>query len=129
MGCIFCRIIEGKERCFRIYEDERVIAFLDIHPRVEGHTLVVPKKHFESLEEMEEEDAAHILKAIKNVLKILISKLDAEGYNIVVNRGRIAGQEIPHLHFHVFPRKRGDGGLFSFKEMDLHEIYRKIVSE
>jgi histidine triad (HIT) family protein len=127
MECIFCKIVEGKRSSLKIYEDEKVIAFLDINPRVEGHTLVVPKRHVESLEELKEEDAVYVLRAIKNVLKILISKLNAEGYNVVVNRGRIAGQEIPHLHLHIFPRKRGDGGLFSFKEIDLHEVYKKIV--
>ncbi|RLI78809.1 HIT family protein [Archaeoglobales archaeon] len=127
MDCVFCEIIAGKKDCFKIYEDENVLAFLDINPVVEGHTLVMPKRHVERLEDLSDEEAVFVLRAIKRVVKLLLKKLQADGYNVVVNAGRIAGQEILHLHFHVFPRKSGDGGLFTPKEIDLERVYRKIM--
>jgi len=127
MDCVFCEIIAGKKDCFKIYEDENVLAFLDINPVVEGHTLVMPKRHVERLEDLSDEEAVFVLRAIKRVVKLLLKKLQADGYNVVVNVGRIAGQEILHLHFHVFPRKSGDGGLFTPKEIDLERVYRKIM--
>jgi|Deesub1362B_J571_1020462.scaffolds.fasta_scaffold00034_84 histidine triad (HIT) family protein len=127
MGCVFCKIIAGEENCFKIYEDENAIAFLDKNPMVEGHTLVVPKRHIERLEKLSEEGAIFVFRAIKKVIEILVTKLEAEGYNVVVNVGRVAGQEISHLHFHVFPRRSGDGGLFTPKEINLGRVYRKIM--
>jgi len=126
-NCVFCRIVAGMESCYKLYEDEGVMAFLDINPAVEGHTLVVPKKHVESLEEMDVEDFVSLCRGIKEVLNVLIPKLGADGYNLILNKGRVAGQEISHLHFHIFPRKKADGGIFTPKRIDLGEVYRKII--
>ena len=124
MDCVFCEIIAGKKDCFKIYEDENAIAFLDINPVVEGHTLVMPKRHVERLEDLSDEEAVFVFRAIKRVVDLLLKKLQADGYNVVVNVGRIAGQEIFHLHFHIFPRKRE-----SFRSGNLEEVYRKIMGD
>ncbi len=126
--CVFCKIAVGLKECYKVYENERTIAFLDINPWVEGHTLVVPKNHVERLDELEKDDLISTFSAIKEVMRLLTLKLKAEGFNLVLNQGRVAGQEISHLHFHVFPRKWGDGGLFKPKRIDLEEVYKKIVS-
>ena len=102
--CIFCKIIQGEIPAYKIYEDEKNIAFLDIFPRAKGHTLVVPKKHFETFDTMPQEDSIALSQALSKVASQLKSKLHNDGYNIFSNNGAIAGQEVPHVHFHILPR-------------------------
>jgi len=108
-NCIFCKIIKGEISSHKVYEDRHTLAFLDIMPTNPGHTLVVPKKHFSSLEEVDEETLCQMIKTVKKVGKALKSGLEAEGYNVMENNDAVAGQIIPHLHFHIIPRKKGDG--------------------
>ena len=109
MDCIFCKIIAGQIPSFKVYEDENVLAFLDIAPVNSGHTLVVPKKHFTNLEEISKDELCQLAVAIKKVGKAIKDGLGAEGYNVMENNDPIAGQIVPHLHFHVIPRRSGDG--------------------
>ncbi|MCD6455941.1 MAG: HIT family protein [Methanophagales archaeon] len=110
MGCVFCEIVEGGLKAERIYETEGVLAFLDINPRAPGHSLVIPKKHVSLLADLEDELVAELFIATRETLKILKKALNPDGFNIGINEGKAAGQEIPHLHVNVFPRFRGDGG-------------------
>ena len=107
--CIFCKIVAGEIPSYKIYEDEQVLAFLDIAPVNPGHTLVVPKKHYANLEEAPEEVLCALMKAIKKIGVQMKSGLGVAGYNIMENNDQVAGQIIPHLHFHIIPRKSGDG--------------------
>lgn len=104
--CIFCKIIKGDLPAHRIYEDERSLAFLDIKPNGLGHTLVIPKTHSVTIEETSEEDLKHLALVIKKVGARLKDKLKCPAYNIILNNGKEAGQEIPHLHFHLIPRQK-----------------------
>ncbi len=133
MECIFCKIIRGEIKSYKIYEDEHVVAFLDINPINPGHTLVVPKKHVENILDADPETISHVFIAVQKVAKLLMEKLGAKGVNIIHNAGREANQEIMHLHVHVIPRyskddiKLVDWWRSVVKKMDLEEIYRKII--
>ena len=107
--CIFCEIISGKIPSYKVYEDEATLAFLDIKPVNPGHTLVVPKKHYENMEDVPEEELAALILTVKKVGRLLKEKLGVRGYNIGENNDPLAGQIVPHLHFHIMPRREGDG--------------------
>lgn len=108
MPCIFCKIIVGGLPSYKVYEDEIVLAFLDINPVNPGHTLVVTKKHFANIEEADEQTLCQIIKIVKRIGLSLKINLAAPGYNVAVNNDPVAGQIVPHLHFHVIPRLPGD---------------------
>ena len=110
MECVFCGIVKKEIPARIVYEDEKVMAFLDINPRAPGHSLVIPKKHVSLLADLEDELVAELFIATRETLKILKKALNPDGFNIGINEGKAAGQEIPHLHVNVFPRFRGDGG-------------------
>jgi histidine triad (HIT) family protein len=114
--CLFCKIAKGEIPCSKVYEDKEIIAFLDISPVAVGHTLIVPKKHSESMLEADEQTLESITKAMKKISLALVKSLGAEGINIVINTGRAAGQLIPHTHIHIVPRFKNDGQhLFNWK--------------
>lgn len=107
--CIFCKIIKGEIPCYKVYEDQDVFAFLDIAPVSYGHTLVVPKKHYINLEEIPKEDLCQTIKVVKRIGKAIKYGMGKYGYNIQVNNDPVAGQVVPHLHFHLIPRSEDDG--------------------
>jgi histidine triad (HIT) family protein len=106
---IFTRIINGEIPCHRVFENDRVLAFLDVTPLSEGHTLVVPKRQVERLEDLSPEDVAEIARHLGPIARRILAVTGAEGYNILANTGQVAGQEVPHVHFHIIPRRAGDG--------------------
>jgi histidine triad (HIT) family protein len=108
-NCIFCKIIEGKIPAAKVYEDDKVTAFLDIMPVNKGHTLVVPKSHSKNILEDDDKDIAACMNVIKKVGAAVIKAMKADGFNIGVNTERAAGQAIFHTHFHVIPRFQNDG--------------------
>lgn len=130
--CIFCKIINGEIPCHKVYEDDKVLAFLDIKPLNPGHTLVVPKKHYENIEEINEEELTTLILSIKKIGLLVKEKLGVSGYNVSLNNGKVAGQEVMHLHFHVIPRHEGDGlGPWPRKEYQTGEeakIVKKLLS-
>lgn len=106
--CIFCKIISGKIPAAKVYEDDNVLCFLDIMPANKGHTLIIPKKHYETLLDIPEEDLGYLLVASKKIARALSSSVGNGSYNIVMNNGKLAGQIVPHAHVHVIPRFKGD---------------------
>lgn len=106
--CIFCKIINGEIPSFKIYETEDLVAFLDISQATKGHTLIVPKKHFDNLLALDEETLKKISVAQKEVANILSTKLGTSAFNFVNNCGSVAGQSVMHVHFHVIPRYEND---------------------
>jgi histidine triad (HIT) family protein len=107
--CVFCKIITGEIPSYKIYEDNDTFAFLDIKPVNPGHVLVVPKKHYQNMEEISDSDLQKIILIVKKIGAALKNKLGVIGYNINENNDLIAGQAVPHLHFHVIPRREEDG--------------------
>ena len=107
--CLFCRIIAGEIPSYKVYEDGNVLAFLDISPVNPGHTLVIPKEHYRNIEAIPADRLGEIMAAVKKIGAALKDKLGVPGYNVYENNDPVAGQEVPHLHFHVIPRQEGDG--------------------
>lgn len=107
--CLFCKIVMGEIPSEKIHEDSEVIAFLDINPRNPGHTLVVPKKHYETILEMPENEAAELFKTVKKIAVAVKKGMKADGISIGQSNERAAGQVIPHVHFHVIPRFLSEG--------------------
>ena len=108
-GCIFCAIAGGDIPSASLYEDGRVLAFLDIRPLAAGHALVVPKRHAAKLEDARPEDRHALLDAAALLAPILARETGTKDCTIAINNGPDAGQEVPHVHVHLVPRKAGDG--------------------
>jgi len=108
--CPFCRIREGTLPAHVLYQDEEVLAFLDISPCTPGHTLVVPRRHAVSLAECPPATVAALFLAAVRLAGAIQEGLGAPGFNLGVNDGRAAGQEVPHVHVHLIPRYGGEGG-------------------
>ncbi len=109
-SCVFCAIVEGRIPSHKVYEDEKTLAFLDIHPSAPGHTLVIPKAHLARVEDLPEEDARSIFTALHGIVGRIQEAVGAPASTIGINNGRESGQEVPHVHIHVIPRNRGDRG-------------------
>jgi histidine triad (HIT) family protein len=108
-ACIFCKIIQKRAPASVVYEDEQVVAFMSNRPVNEGHTLVVPKKHYENIYDISEDDIAYLFKIVKRVALAVRDAMDAEGIRVVQNNGWAAGQVIFHFHVHVIPMKPHEG--------------------
>ena len=108
-NCIFCKIAAGKIPCFRVYEDANILAFLDVGPIVRGHTLVVPKTHYPTVMETPAEVLATINAKMPVLTRAVLAVCGAEGCHVLVNNGPHAMQSVHHLHYHILPRKPGDG--------------------
>lgn len=106
---IFASIVAGRIPCHRLYEDAHVLAFLDINPLAEGHTLVIPKRPVERLEELPADEAAAIGRVIGTIARKVIAAVGATDYNVLQNNGPASGQEVRYVHFHIIPRRKGDG--------------------
>ena len=108
--CIFCKIIKGEVKSHKVFEDENVFAFLDIdiNPTNEYHTLVIPKKHYENIFDIPEDELIHITKAIKKITTMFNEKLGINNIQIVNSSGKYAQQDVYHIHFHIVPRNAGD---------------------
>ncbi len=102
--CIFCMIANHEINSSIIYEDEKVVAFLDLSQVTKGHTLVVPKKHYANLLEADPEDLAHVIKVTQMLSKRIMERCGALGVNILNNCNEVAGQTVMHVHFHIIPR-------------------------
>lgn len=107
--CLFCKIVAGEIPCHKIYEDDQVLAFLDIKPLNPGHAQLVPKHHSEHLLEAGEEDARAIIDAAKKIVPAILQSVGALGCNIHSNIGHAAGQVVFHTHVHLIPRYEDDG--------------------
>lgn len=131
--CVFCKIIKKEIPSNIIYENDKVIVFLDINPVNDGHTLIVPKEHYENLLDAPKEILEELILATQKIAKAVTKALNYSGFNLGVNNGQVAGQIIPHLHFHIIPRKEGDNlkpwpGRKT-NQKDLEKIAQKIREE
>lgn len=108
---IFSRIIAGEIPCHRVYEDDRVLAFLDINPLARGHTLVIPKEPARSLDALSDESAAALGRALPRVCRAVKAATGISDYNVLQNNGATAHQAVEHVHFHVIPKPGREEGL------------------
>jgi histidine triad (HIT) family protein len=131
-NCIFCQIVSGKIPSKKVFEDEKVIAFLDINPASPGHILLIPKTHYAILPQIPEDEVGHMFAVAKNLSNALLKGLLVKGTNIFVANGQVAGQKAPHFMIHIIPRKEGDSLNFQSAEIDISkdqidEIKRKMM--
>ena len=107
-NCIFCKIIAGQIPCTKVYEDAACLAFLDIGPLAEGHVLVIPKAHAATLDQLSADQAAGMLRNLPALVQAVQAATGCEGTNVLQNNGKVAHQAVPHVHFHIIPRRAGD---------------------
>jgi histidine triad (HIT) family protein len=106
---VFDKILAGDVPCYRVYEDEHVLAFLDIGPLADGHTLVIPKERRAQLHELSDEAAAAIGRVLPRIARAVLAATGATAYNVLQNNGAEAHQAVDHVHFHVIPKVGGRG--------------------
>ena len=129
--CLFCEMAAGRIPVARVFEDEIVLAFLDIGPVSDGHTLVIPKQHFEKLHDCPPKLLGEVGSRLGKIARAVAAAMESEGYNVLCNNGRAAGQLIEHLHFHIIPRSAGDGVFrrwpaYKYPHGKIEEIAAKI---
>jgi histidine triad (HIT) family protein len=107
-NCIFCKIVAGQLPAATLYESEQVLAFLDIGPLSEGHTLVIPKEHHATLDTCPIPVLREVASSLGRIARAVVAATQCEGYNLLCNNGRVAGQVVDHVHFHIIPRSPGD---------------------
>lgn len=107
-NCVFCRIASGEIPSTKVYEDDSVIAFLDIGPLAEGHTLLIPKRHYMDIRDADGDVLAEMLKVVPRLARAIMQATGASGLNLLQNTGASSGQAVFHLHFHMIPRIEGD---------------------
>ncbi len=119
--CLFCKIAKGEIPSRKIYEDNESIAFLDINPANRGHCLIVPKKHFENIYDIDDSTLEKLMVTAKNLSKIIKDKLACNGINIVQNNERHAGQIVNHFHIHIIPRYENDNVVITYQRVSLSD--------
>lgn len=127
-GCIFCKIIAGEIPCHRLFEDEAVLSFLDVGPLAVGHALVIPKGHWPLLTDATEAAAERCIAVAKKLGPIVCELTGADGWNVLQNNGKAAGQEVDHVHFHVIPRKAGDGLGYRWNAGEIDHAAAKLLA-
>lgn len=131
--CIFCKIVNGEIPSYKVFENEYVMAFLDISQTTLGHTLVIPKKHFNNIYELDEFYAAETFKAVAKLSKKIKKSLNVNAINIINNNGPLAGQSVEHFHIHIIPRYEDDGLIIKYPtnkltEEEFYELMKKILA-
>ena len=107
--CLFCKIAKHEIQSYVVYEDNDIIAFLDIKPVSKGHTVIIPKEHFTNISDASDEILKKIIVVVKKLSNALMKITHAKGFNVCVNNFKAAGQLVDHLHFHIIPRYENDG--------------------
>jgi histidine triad (HIT) family protein len=113
-NCIFCKIVAREVPCARLLEDDAAMSFLDIGPLAQGHALLIPKEHYETLDQMPPEAAAAVLKHLPALAAAVQGATGCRGLNVLQNNGRVAHQFVPHVHFHIIPRNPDDEFQFNW---------------
>jgi histidine triad (HIT) family protein len=135
MDCLFCKIARKEISAHIVYEDDAVVAFLDLHPRAEGHTVVIPKRHAETILDVPKEGLGPLFSGVQAVTAMVQKACLPDGFTIGINHGKASGQTIDHLHIHIIPRSHTDGGtsihgvVNSPSAVPLAEIAKKIIND
>jgi len=127
--CLFCKMAAGQIPVTKIYEDEVVLAFLDIGPLSDGHTLVIPKQHFEKLHDCPPELLGQVSSKLGKIAGAVTTAMNSDGYNVLCNNGRAAGQLIEHLHFHIIVRNTGDGLFGQWPAYEYEQGKIEVIAE
>lgn len=127
--CIFCKIVNNEIPSYKVYEDNNVLAFLDISQVTNGHTLVIPKKHYQNIFELDNHTSKEIFKVVNELAIKMRNNLKINDLNIVNNNGKKAGQEVDHYHIHLIPRYDNDNVEFRFKHQNLTVDEMQMIQE
>ena len=129
--CIFCKIIEGKLPSYKVYEDEKTLAYLDINPVSDGHVLLVPKRHEQFVEKLSQEYHDALFENMRRLVKPVQDAFEASASNIIINNGLNAGQIVPHVHVHIIPRPKPIGRNFftTTSGMEKNKEYFEEIAE
>ena len=130
--CVFCQIVAGKIQSRKMYEDDKVVALLDINPANPGHTLLLTKEHYSILPQIPDEEVGHVFMVVKALSNCMLRSVDAHGTNVIVANGIAAGQRAQHFMAHIIPRKPNDGVNFvlpqkSMEDKDIEAIGNKLI--
>ena len=128
MNCIFCEIVQGKKDGHFIYEDENYVAFLDKYPIDTGHSLVMPREHFEKITNMTAEKVGELFSKIPKIANAVIEATKADAFSVAQNNGRAAKQIVPHVHIHIIPRYESRETIWTRREI-AKENELKILAE
>ena len=129
MSCIFCDILEGKREGHIVYEDEKHIAFLDKYPIDDGHTLVIPKKHYERITDMDSNDVGELFSLIPKIAKAVLLGAGADAFSLAQNNGKAAKQIIPHVHVHIIPRYNDKGTVWTKRQIPTNEVLSQLAQK
>lgn len=127
--CIFCKIVNLKIPSYKLYEDEFVLAFLDVFPASYGHSLVIPKKHYETIFDIPKEELLRVMCVVQKLAFSIRTNLKPDGLNIVQSNYKSAGQVIGHVHFHLIPREEDDKQPLSWNHIKCSEDEFKNIVE
>jgi len=125
MNCPFCRIASGQASASIVHKDDTIVAFMDLNPANIGHTLIVPREHWENIHDIPESILAEIFSVVKRISAAVKKTVNAEGISLLQLNGRAAGQTVMHFHVHVIPRFRGDPLSKAIGVMVEHEGFEK----
>ncbi|MDE7293301.1 MAG: HIT family protein [Oscillospiraceae bacterium] len=129
--CIFCKIVNGSVPSKVVFEDEHTMAFMDIAGDVDGHIVVIPKKHCNNILDCDEETLGRLMKTVKKLADHLVDNCGYDGVNLLNASGESAGQSVPHFHIHIIPRKNGDGidawPKFNGAKRDVEDVFKEIM--
>ena len=128
MTCIFCDIIQGKKQGHFIYEDDTHVAFLDKYPIDHGHSLVLPREHFEKVTDMSADKVGDLFSKVPKIAKAIIQITNADAFSMAQNNGRAAKQIVPHVHVHIIPRFNEKGTIWTKREIGNDDAL-KILAE
>ena len=127
MTCIFCDILDGTRNGHLVYEDKDHIAFLDKYPIDDGHTLVIPKKHYEKITDMDSNDVGKIFSLIPKIAKAVLAGAGADAFSLAQNNGKAAKQIIPHVHIHIIPRYNNKGTVWTKRQIPTYEVLSELA--
>jgi len=127
--CLFCKMVAGQIPITKVYEDQVVLSFLDINPISDGHTLVISKQHFKKLHDCPAELSGQVFSRIGRIARAIMTAMNSDGYNVLCNNGKAAGQLIGHLHFHIIPRNTDDGLFRSWPSYEYKEGRIEHIAE
>ena len=127
MICIFCDILDGKRDGHIVYEDNEHIAFLDKYPIDDGHTLVIPKKHYERITDMDSNDVGKLFTLIPKIAKAVLTGAGADAFSLAQNNGKAAKQIIPHVHIHIIPRYNNKGTVWTKRQIPTDEVLSELA--
>jgi len=130
MSCLFCDILDGKKDGHFLYEDDSHVAFLDKYPIDVGHSLVIPRKHYEKITDMTTDDVGTIFALVPKIAKAILDATNADAFSIGQNNGRAAKQIVPHVHIHIIPRYNNKGTVWTKRQIvnddELSKLAKKI---